>query len=318
MWPFRKKKNKVFQQPDLLDLEGRIGPKRRQQVRHFCNALGVTIAVVMAGWSLWWGSEALYSQWVLKNEALALKRLDIRSNGLIPAAQIQKWARVKEGDNLLALDLSQIKRNLELVPLVEHAGIERLFPDTLRIFVAERRPIAQVRAYQTTAGQTGMAPQLFYLDRDGYVLLPLEQQAEAWRRLGESIPHISGINADLLRPGRQITAIEVRSALEFIERFKKSPLARRELLRNIDLSEKQAMRVSTSSGAEVSLALQDFQGQLARWRAVHDLGVQQRRELATLDLAITNYVPLRWVVPEEQGKTNKPAAATTASRKRNV
>jgi hypothetical protein len=318
MWPFKRKKNKVFQRDDLLDLESHIGPKRRQQVRSFCNALGITVAVVTAGWTLWWGSEVLYSQWVLKNDALSLKHLHIRSNGLIPPAQLQKWARVKEGENLLALDLHQIKRNLELIPLIENAGIERIFPDTLKIFVAERRPVAQVRAFESAAGQPGLSPQLFYIDRFGYVLLPLDQQADDWRKLGESIPFLSGVNADLLRPGRQITTLELRSALELLERFKKSSLSKRQMLRNVDLSEKHVLRLTTDTGAEIAFALNDLQTQLARWRAVHDFGLQRQKQLASLDLAITNFVPLRWVVPDDQSKTNKPSVTATLPGKRNV
>lgn len=316
MWPFKRKKNRVFQRNDLLDLEAHIGPKKRQKVRAFCNALGVTIAVVMVGWSVWWGSEMMYSEWVLKNEALNLKRLEIRSNGLIPPAQLQRWARVREGENLMAIDLHQIKRSLELVPLIENAAIERQFPDTLRIHVTERRPIAQVRAFQT--GEGGFVPQLFYVDRFGFVLLPLQEQVEAWRALGESIPFISGMNADLLRPGRQITTVELRAALELIERFNKTRMARVNALSNVDLSEKQALRVTAASGAEVVFALKDIPTQLARWRAVEAYGSLHHRELASLDLAITNYVPVRWVAPLDEKTTNKPAASSAAFRKRNV
>ena len=46
-------------------------------------------------------------------------------------------------NNLFALDLSRVKRDLELVPAIESADVERILPHTLKICVTEREPIAQ-------------------------------------------------------------------------------------------------------------------------------------------------------------------------------
>ena len=42
---------------------------------------------------------------------------------------------IKPGDNLLALDLAKVKRDLEMTPLIESASVERVFPHGLRILV---------------------------------------------------------------------------------------------------------------------------------------------------------------------------------------
>jgi hypothetical protein len=52
--------------------------------------------------------------------------------------QLRRWAAVRLGDNLLALDLPSVKRNLELVSVIRSVAIERALPHTLRISVTAR------------------------------------------------------------------------------------------------------------------------------------------------------------------------------------
>jgi cell division septal protein FtsQ len=62
-----------------------------------------------------------------------------------------RWSGVREGENLLGLDLARVKRDLELVPLIRSAAVERVPPNTLRIRVSEREPLARVLAPQAAS-----------------------------------------------------------------------------------------------------------------------------------------------------------------------
>jgi hypothetical protein len=62
-------------------------------------------------------------------------------------------------------------------------------------------------------------------------------------------------------------------------------------VRGIDVSSAAALVVSTEQGNEITFSYREFDGQLARWRGVHDLAQRRSRTLASLDLAVTNYVP---------------------------
>src|SRR5580692_6029024 len=59
-----------------------------------------------------------------------------------------RWTGVKEGANLIGLDLASVKRNLELVSVIDSVSVERVLPHTLRVRVTERQPIAQVNVPQ--------------------------------------------------------------------------------------------------------------------------------------------------------------------------
>lgn len=62
--------------------------------------------------------------------------------------------------NLFALDISQLRKSIELLPWVKEAIVQRTFPDKLIIHVKERLPIAFVRTEQGTS----------LVDEDGILL----------------------------------------------------------------------------------------------------------------------------------------------------
>src|SRR5258706_17506 len=65
-------------------------------------------------------------------------------DGVIAPAQLRHWAGVKTGENLLAVDLARVKRDLEMVSMVRSVAVERVLPHTLRLRVSEREPLAQI------------------------------------------------------------------------------------------------------------------------------------------------------------------------------
>jgi hypothetical protein len=54
--------------------------------------------------------------------------------------------------------------------------------------------------------------------------------------------------------------------------------------------------VKTGQGCEVTFGLQNLDQQFRRWRDVYEMGLRMRKgNLASLDLAVTNNVPARWL-----------------------
>ena len=207
----------------------------------------------------------------------------------------------------MALDLGRVKRDLEMVPLVRSVAVERILPRTLRIRVAEREPIAQVSALRPRASG-GVETSVYQLDADGWVILPLEprDRATSPNQSDEPLPAISGINANTLQPGRRLTAPQVHAALQFLVAFEESPMAGLVDLKRVDVSSQEVLVVTTGQGSEVTFRLTDFDQQLRRWRAIFEAGRKAGNAIGTLDLAVTNNVPLRWL---------EASAVTTAAPK---
>lgn len=288
----RSKKNK-FKRQWLLDVRSRSGPLKAVRLRMAVSALAISTGIVLVLFVSWKGGDYLLDQYVYTNPSFGLERLDVQTDGIIPIEQIRAWANVKTGQNLLALDLARIKRDLELVPLIESASVERVLPRQLIIRVREREPIARVMVFSPRPGDGLLEPAPVYLDEHGMVIPPVLRtlNTPAFDNATRFVPTLTGVSVGLFRPGHIVPSQSVLTALRWIRSFQQSEMTGHVEVRAIDVSSPAAMTVSTEQGNEVTFSYRDFETQLARWRAVHDLAGRSTRIVASLDLAVTNYVP---------------------------
>jgi cell division septal protein FtsQ len=303
----------------LLDVKLHTGPARATRLRWGAIALGVVFGAVFSLYLVWRTGEWAMNHFLYENKDFAVQQIDVQTDGVIAPDQLRRWAGVKSGDNLLALDLGRVKRDLELVPLVRSAAVERVLPRTLRIRVTEREPLAQIYAPQLRADGRGYDMRLFQLDADGVVMLPLEprQRATPLAQAGEALPTLTGLDANELQPGRKLDAPQLLAALSLIAAFEHSPMAGLADLQRIDLSSPGTLAATTGQGGEVTFATQNFDQQLRRWRALYDASLRQNQSIAWVDLAVTQNTPFRLVNASATVVPVLPPKAKTP-RKRNV
>ena len=297
-----KRRNSKSGRKRLLSVKVQSQQARRERLRWLrsLSALVVAVAGIIA--VCWQGGAFALNRLVYENESFSVRQLDYRTDGIISIGQLQKWAGVRAGDNLLRLDLLRIKRDIELAPRVKAASVERFLPDTLQVRVAERVPMAQVWAWQRDgAGVTDYDCVRLQLDETGHVMSPIdgrsvvapEKQAE-W-----SLPVVSGIDLKKLKslaPGRPAGLPKLRAALGLIGEFRRSPLAGVVDLRVIDLSQPRILRVTTGDGGQVDLSTERLARQLNRWARIRAHGQKFGLAIETVDLSVTNNVPVRWML----------------------
>jgi cell division septal protein FtsQ len=215
---------------------------------------------------------------------------------VIAVDQVRRWAAVRPGQNLLALDLARVKRDLELVSLVKTASIERILPRTLRICITEREPLAQCNIPRPRPGG-GVELVLFQIDADGYVIAPLskQQRSAPATQAEEQLPMLTGLNPVEVQAGRRIESPQARAALRLLTAFERSPMEVLVDIQRIDVSAADVLVATTTQGSEVTFALADMDQQLLRWHEIFDMGQKLSRAIATLDLAVTNHIPARWL-----------------------
>ena len=319
MWFKRKPKNRRLGREQVLDVKLRSSQVRAARTRMGAIGLGAVFATVFGLYLLYRTGEWALNRLVYENKAFAIQEIDVQTDGVIPPDQLRRWAGVKQEENLLALDLARVKRDLELVPLVQSVSVERILPHTLRIRITEREPIGQVNIPRPRRGG-GVELAVYQLDADGYVMVPLDprQRATLLNQPSDALPVICGINGSELQSGRRIGAPQVQAALQLIIAFEQSPMAGLVDLRRIDVSSPEVLVVTTGQGSEVTFALTDLEQQLRRWHTVFELGQKTSNAIATLDLAVTNNIPVRWLeasaVPAAAPKLPKPLR----SRKKHV
>jgi cell division septal protein FtsQ len=318
-WFKRKPKNRRLSRGHVLSVKLRSSQVRAARVRLSAIALGVSFSTIFGLYLLWRTSEWTLNRLVYENNAFAIHEIDVQTDGVIARDPLRRWAGVKVGDNLVALDLARVKRDLELSSLIQSVAVERVLPHTLKLRVVEREPIAQVSVLRPDA-KGGFEWAVLQLDAEGYVMLPLEQQQRATptTQADESLPTLLGINPGELLPGKRVESPQVRAALQLIALFERSPMAGLVDLRQIDLSAPEILQVNTGQGCGVTFPTHDLDRQLRRWRVVYELGQSNNIAIANMDLSVANNIPVRWLAMSAMPPVTPKKTNPQRNRKKNV
>jgi hypothetical protein len=292
----RKTKNRRFDPSNVLEVKLRSNQVRANRFRAAGIVFTALFVVVFAAFCVWHGGEWLLNTFVYENNAFAIETIEIQTDGSLSKETLRKWAMVKPGDNLLALDLRRVKRDLELSPWIRGAAVERILPKTLQIRVSERDAVAQVVVLRPNPN--GASEQFIYeIDEEGYVMQPLEPafRSAPPTKTRDDLPFLTGVPPAELRAGRPVDSAQIKSALRLIGLFDFSPMSTVLRLERIDVSTPQVLQAYTRPEGEITFALDGFDTQLRRWRQIYEYYQKSGKAISSLDLSISNNIPLRWV-----------------------
>jgi cell division protein FtsQ len=296
MWFRREQKNRRLHRMHVLNVKLRSDQVRATRLRLAVLTFSVTFGTVFGLYLLWRTGAWALDRFVYENSEFAIQHVEVKTDGVIAPDQLRRWSRVKLGENLIALDLTAVKRNLELVSTIGSVSVERVLPRTLKISVTEREPVAQVNIPRAGAAG-GITVTVFQLDADGCVMQPLDPRlcVIPLAQVSNQLPVISGLNVVQLQPGHRVESPQVQAALELIGAFGHSTMAGLVDLRRIDVSAPGVVVVTTEQGGEITFGLDKLEQQLRRWREIYDLGQRMNKAVASLNLAVSNNVPVRWM-----------------------
>jgi cell division septal protein FtsQ len=321
MWFKREQnKNRRLHRHHVLDVKLRSDRVQASRMRLALLALMVPAVTVLALYLVWRIGEATLNVFVYENPDFAIQQIDVQTDGVIAPEQLRRWTGVKLGANLIALDLASVKRNLELVSLIDSVSVERVLPRTLKIRVTEREPIAQVNV-PCADGANGIVVSVFQLDADGMVMQPLDPRlcTVPLLQMNSQLPVIAGVNAFQLQPGRRVELPQVQLALQLIVAFDRSPMAGLVDLRRVDVSAPGVLVATTGQGGEITFGLDNFDQQLRRWRQIYDYALSRKSNIASVDLAVANNIPLHLVMASAAPEIVTPKALKPLkNRRKNV
>ena len=296
MWFKRKKKNRRRGGGLMLDVKLRSDQVRARRTRLVSLSLLVVGGTALGLYLFWRAGEWTLDRFIYENPAFAIQSVEVQTDGVIAPEQLRRWTGVKPGANLIALDLAAVKRNLELVPAIDSVSIERVLPRTLKIRVTERVPVAQVNVPRAD-GANGIVVSVFQLDADGVVLQPLDPRlcTVPLSQRNSRLPVITGLNVYQLQVGRRVELAPLQAALQLLRAFGRSPMTGLVDLRQLDVSSPQIIVATTAAGGEITFGLQNLEQQLGRWRQIYDLARSRNKVIVSLNLAVDNNVPVRWM-----------------------
>jgi len=288
-WMTGRRRNRRFvERAHLLDVKLRTSQARAARWR----VLGIGLAVVLALAGAWRVGVWLLDFLIYKNDAFAIEQIEVQTDGVLTSDTIRHWAMVRTGQNLMALDLARVRRDLEMQPPVQFAAVERVLPRTLKLNITEREPVAQTLLTFGRAGG-GVEQAVFDFDADGYALQPLDPRWRAAPPLpGEKLPILLDVLPGEVQLGRQTESPQIRGALQLISELDHSPMAGMAELHSINVGVPDILQATTSQGAQITFSLNHLDAQLRRWRLIQDQFQKWGRSITSLDLSIANNLPV--------------------------
>lgn len=298
----------------------RLDVKARRRGFWHCRLCAVgrpAVLILGLGWMGWMGIRATVDAFLLRNDAFALRYFQLRTDGRLSEEQALRWSGVQPGENMWALDLAQIKRNLEMASAVRTAVVERILPDRLRVRIWERRPLFKTYFLSPDQEWPGrMTLKLYMIDSSGFVFLPKTGGGQEWEREGLRLPELTGISGLGLIPGERASSDQVHFAIQTLAAFGASSMADRIRIRSIDVSKRRALVVRTSDRQEVTLGRGEIMWdearrektlatQFRRWEIMLAKARRENMRLIRLDLSVKNNHPFQWErrfldIPQEE------------------
>ena len=271
---------------------------RSRRMNIAARVLMVLFCVAFAGFVFFRGGQWLTNRLMYENAAFTVRKVDVTTDGVMTHAEIRRFVILRPNQNLYALDLAAVKRDLEMLPWIRHAFVERVLPETLRIQVEEREPVAEIRRPVTTP-RGELVTQRLLVDDSGFVMPALDGWIKHVNTSGNvdqvAFPQMMMNLTDVVE-GRRLEVVGVTSAIELLKRFELSSMAGVVDILSIDITQPDELMVTTVQGTKVTFAIQGIDRQLLRWREIHDRLAASRVTAASINLTVANHIP---VIPAE-------------------
>lgn len=259
---------------------------RRKLARHAAWGLLLLMTLTGAGVATHFAMERLLSKALYTNPEYALKEIVVATRGDYSQRQIRQAAGVSNGDNLWTIDLVRVQHNIERLPYVAEARVEKHLPGKLVIKITERNPIVKVTAVTSDLGRS----EVFYIDRDQYVIFK-PRPGEAARPL----PEIVGLRNRDLDAGVRISQPEVVVAISLLKALETTTLGSALDVQTIDVSQPLALKVTTRDGAVVFFRMDYISQQIHRLQEILEYAQSNNKQIRTVDLTLDRNVPVTFI-----------------------
>jgi len=286
-WNQRRRKNQY-----LLDVKVHTEAQTRQRLRWGGAWLVAAVLVALSAFGIYRLMAFMASRLVYENPRFAIAQIQVENNGVLTPAQVMHFAGVRTGQNIFRLDLDQVRRNLELIPMIKRVEVRRMLPSKLVLRVEERVAVARLQA-----GNRELRDTQFFVDRNGVVMKPLKfaNGALLMPQTVGPVPVLTGAALADVRVGRPVESEQIYRALELLNRLEQSGAGVTLDIAQIDLSKPRHLTVVTKQNLQVRFAVENVPQQFRRLNAILAWAQQQRRALASVDLTIQRGVPVTFV-----------------------
>lgn len=270
-----EERRKNRRRENVLRVAARTTERRRAIRRRIGAVLLLLLGIPALGFGLFWGGREAWRVLFVENDFFRIRQIEVTTDGTLGAANIQEYAKVKEGLNLFAVHPQEIRQALLSVPIIANAQVGRRLPDALIIEVAERVAVARL-------GRPGTGTPLA-VDAAGHVLGPSSVRA--------SLPVVLGVRDKALRPGDVVQDAMLADALTVLEICNETKMREQLAVSTIDLGNEELLDVGLASGEQVLLSRERLKEKLAQLPIIRKVARDRGLDLTVYDMTVDrNYV----------------------------
>ncbi len=263
---------------------------RRTTARRARRAAILRWVWLLLFWGLFVTALAVSAQTVLEkfffnNSDYNLTRLETDTKGCLTDEEVQRLTGLRPGINLFRVDLRIAEKFLAEVPEVVEARLTRQLPDTIRVELKVRDPIAWI---SSTDGETGPPHQL--VDASGHIYTPHRVLPEHY-----CLPVILGVRTRDLAAGNILHRQDLREALALLQclRFSPEPVI---TVRSVDISKGYALEVIDSEDRLILFDIGQYPAQFERLGKLLDHCAETGRQLEMVNLIPKRNTPVRFIL----------------------
>ncbi len=194
------------------------------------------------------------------------------------ASQVRHVFSQDFGRSLYLVPLQARREQLLAIDWVQDAAVSKIWPDTLRVSIREREPVAFVRLSQTRGGDDGVA-RLALIDRYGHILRP--RVAAKF-----TLPVISGLHESESVEGRRARVMRATALLRELGKLSAQ-------VSEVDASDPNNLVVAEHVGNEVvnlMLGEENYAERLGNFLANYGEIKEKRPDAKTLDLRVDGVI----------------------------
>lgn len=248
-------------------------------------------AVLLLGIGTIAGAKSVVSQALSHGSEVMLRRIEVRTNGRLSREELIAVSGLREGQNILRVDLADVKSRLLGLPQVQDAAVDRELPDRVTIAVRERIPLAWIECRQQ-----GVLPQS---SRNGY-LLDVDGELFACQSLTPDLlvlPLIRIEGAVRVEEGVRLDSDGVDAAIDLLKGVAAYlPRGGWDIVR-IRIEHDLVLRVGFRNGVAASFWCHELSRQLSDMQEIVAYAEAEGRPLEWLDLRMKNNIPVRFHDP---------------------
>lgn len=106
--------------------------------------IAAAAAVAALCYGAYYAYQNVYFEDVFGRGGSQIKRLEFKTDGAISGAWLNGYLKIPRGSKLEDVNIFAVKQSLDMLSQIRTSKVERVYPDVLRITVAERFPEAKV------------------------------------------------------------------------------------------------------------------------------------------------------------------------------